>query len=135
MSGTHKRKAQPPPQVPHKEKLSFTFRAECMADVADVFRSLLADDGVTGALCHFSAEQHATLPDVEAVLVFRTYDSTALESIAAAMTALRLIAALEGDRHDLVNESLNFTDEYDGTRTGTGRQRADLAARITTRFV
>ena len=134
MSGTHKRKAQPPPQVACKG-LSFTFRAECMGDVADVFRSLLADDGVTGALCNFSAEQHATLPDVEAVLVFRTYDSTLLESIAAAMTALRLIAALEGDCHDLVNESLNFTDEYDGTRTDTGRQRADLVARITARFV
>ena len=94
MSGTHKRKAQPPPQVACKG-LSFTFRAECMGDVADVFRSLFADDGVTGALCNFSAEQHATLPDVEAVLVFRTYDSTVLESIAAAMTALRLMAALE----------------------------------------
>ena len=134
MSGTHKRKA-PLPLVAHEEKLSFTFRAECMADVADVFRSLLADDGVTSALCNLSAKQHTTLPDVEAVLVFRTYDSTALESIDAAMTALRLIAALEGDCHDLVNESLNFTDEYDGTRTDTGRQRADLVARITARFV
>ena len=126
MTESHKRKTPPPPTC---KELSLSFRAECMGDVVDVFNGIFAKQAVMKAICGYSAKQDDM--DVNVVLVFRAHDTNnTQETVAAIKTALTLMAELDGDVH-VINETLNFTDEYDSERTYTGEQRPNLMERIT----
>jgi hypothetical protein len=125
MSENHKRKSPPPPTC---KELSLSFRAECMGDVVDVFTGIFADQAVMKAICGYSAKLDAM--GVNVVLEFRAHDTNnTQETVAAIKTALTLMAELDGDVH-VINETLNFTDEYDSERTYTGEQRPNLMERI-----
>ena len=129
MSESHKRKTPPPPTC---KELSLSFRAECMGDVVDVFNGIFADQAVMKVICGYSTKLDAM--GVNVVLVFRAHDTNTQETVAAIKAALTLMAELEGDVH-VINETLNFTDEYDSERTYTGEQRPTLMERITDKLV
>ena len=124
MTESHKRNSPPPPTC---KELSLSFRAECMGDVVDVFNGIFADQAVMKAICGYSAKLDAM--GVNVVLEFRAHDTNTQETVAAIKTALTLMAELDGDVH-VINETLNFTDEYDSERTYTGEQRPGLMERV-----
>jgi len=127
MTESHKRKS------PTYKELSLSFRAECMGDVVDVFNGLFADQAVMKAICGYSTKLDAM--GVNVVLEFRAHDTNnTQETVAAIKTALTLMAELDGDVH-VINETLNFTDEYDSERTYTGEQRPTLMERIKDKWV
>ena len=129
MTESHKRKTPPPPTC---KELSLSFRAECMGDVVDVFTGIFADQAVMKAICGYSAKLDAMGVNVD--LVFRAHDTNTQETVAAIKAALTLMAELDGDVH-VINETLNFTDEYDSERTYTGEQRPTLMERIKDKWV
>ena len=112
----------------HIKELSFSFRAECMTDVSGAFSNLFSKHAVMRSLTHYSAKMPGTVPDADVVLVFRLYEGQ-MERFIDSITSM--LAALSGiyDGH-VISESLNFTDEYDGSRTHTGKQRDTILARV-----
>jgi hypothetical protein len=117
-----------PPRV---KELSFSFRAECMTDVVRALANILSKHAVMRSLTHYSAKTPGMVPDVDVVLVFRLYEGHMdrfIDSIATALTALSNIES-NLDCH-VINESINFTDEYDESRTHTGKQRDTILARV-----
>ena len=122
-------KTEPRPRAPPRIKeLSFSFRAECMTDVAHAFANLFSKHAVMRSLTHYSAKMPGMVPDVDVVLVFRLYEGQMdrfVDSIAAALAAMSGIR----DCH-VINESINFSDEYDGSRTHTGKHRDTIMERI-----
>ena len=113
------------------KELSFSFRAECMTDVVCALDKILSKHAVMRSLTHYSAKMPGMVPDVDVVLVFRLYEGQMdrfIDSIATALTALSNIERTL-DCH-VINESINFTDEYDESRTHTGKQRDTILARV-----
>lgn len=111
------------------KKLSFTFNAECMVDVFGIL-SLFKTEVILRGL-HGLTIQTGVFGDVEVVLVFCFYESTPMSSFIASITAA--LEAMEKSNLELhvANETLNFSDEYDGERTYSGgEQREDLIPRI-----
>ena len=113
--------------------LSFSFRAECMADATAVFAALLKSDEVMRSVCHYSATSKAPFDDVVGVLVFRLYGSDMRNFLGAVDAALSAMSDVEDEIH-VVLETLNFTPEYDGERTYTGELREELMDRIEERL-
>lgn len=112
-------------QQPRFKDLSFSFRGECMSDVGSVFAALLKDDDASLSLCHYSAKTTAHLPGVDGIVVFRLYDGMMDRFVRSIESSLDVMGQLDGDVH-VINETLNFTTDYDGNRTYTGEQRDTL---------
>ena len=110
------------------KELSFSFRAECMTDVSSAFAKLLSKNAVMRSLTHYSAKMPGMVPDADVVLVFRLYEGH-MERFVDSITAA--LASLSGiyDGHVII-ESINFTDEYDGSRTYTGKHIDTILERI-----
>jgi hypothetical protein len=113
--------------------LSFSFHGECMADVVGVFAAIFKTENALPSLCQYSASTTAPDPGVEGVLVFRLYDCDMARFIMSIETTLEVMAELGEDIH-VINETLNFTSAYDGTRTHTGEQRDNLMDLIDEKF-
>jgi hypothetical protein len=114
---------------PRFKELSFSFRAECMVDVAAVFSTIFKKTEVLHSLCQHSAKSDTMFPDVDVVLVFRLYDGHMDRFVNSIKTTLDLISDIDGDVH-VINETIHFTSEYDGQRTYTGEQRDTLMDRL-----
>jgi hypothetical protein len=94
--------------------------------VSGAFPNLFSKHAVMRSLTHYSAKMPGTVPDADVVLVFRLYEGQ-MERFIDSITSM--LAALSGI-YDVISESLNFTDEYDGSRTHTGKQRDAIMARV-----
>ena len=107
--------------------LSFSFRAECMADASAVFAALLKSDEVTKAVCRYSATTDGPFNDVVGVLVFRLYASEGgmRTFLGGIQEALSVMDDIEHDIH-VILETFDFTAKYDGLRTYTGEVREAL---------
>ncbi len=112
---------------PGTKELSFSFRAECMTDVVCAFANILPKYTVMRSLTHYSTKMPGMIPDVDAVLVFRLYEGQMDRFIDSVETTLTLLSSTASH---VINESINFTDEYDGSRTYTGKQRDNIMARV-----
>ena len=116
--------------TPRFKDLSFSFRGECMSDVGSVFAALLKDDDASLSLCHYSAKTTAHFSGVDGIVVFRLYDSMMDRFVRSIESSLDVMGQLDGDVH-VINETLNFTTDYDGNRTYTGEQRDTLMDHLT----
>ena len=104
-----------------------------MADVGAVFDAILKNEDASGSLCHYSAKTTAPYPDVDGILMFRLYDGNMPVFLKSVEAALTLMAELDEDAH-VINQTLNFTTEYDGARSDTGEQRDTLMDHIDERL-
>lgn len=91
--------------------------------------NLLNSTVVMRSLCDFTL-QTGVFGDVDVVLVFCFYESSGMGRLVGSITAA--LEAMQTSNLELhvANETLNFTDDYDGERTYTGLQRENLIARI-----
>ena len=112
---------------PAFKELSFSFRAECIHDVVGAMNRIFCNEEALKMLCGYSVKRDDMFPDVGVVVVFRAYEACIDEAVGVIKTVLTLIG--EDDAH-VINETINYTDEYDGERTYTGEQRPALRARI-----
>ena len=108
---------------PFKE-LSLSFRAECMSDVSCVMATLFNEPMVMISLQDYTVKT-GSFCEVEVVLVFRFYKGSTDAATATAATIFinsvkktidTIQCVEEAEDVHVINESINFTDEYDGSR-------------------
>ena len=116
---------------PRFKDLSYSFRGKCMAAVGAVFAAILKNEDASPSLCHYSAKLAS--PGVDGILVFRMYEGKVVRFILAVDAALSVIGEVDEDAL-VINETLNFTAVYDGTRTDDGEQRDTLMDHIDERL-
>ena len=105
------------------KELSLSFRAECMCDVSCVMTSLLKNDQVMSSLQDYTIKS-GSFGEVDGVFVFRFYKgstdaatTTATKSFIGSLKhTLDIMQCIDDADLHVINESINFTDEYDGDR-------------------
>jgi hypothetical protein len=113
---------------PRFKELSLSFRAECMHDVSCVIGAILAQHAMDESIFSYGVKSDM-FGAVDVVLVFRLYEGySADEFVATIRRTLGVMSRVDAEDVHVINESINFTDEYDGERTYNGLQR--LAARV-----
>lgn len=108
--------------------MSFSFRAECMQDVSAVMSGILMHPIVDWSMQTYAVSiEDADI--VEVALVFKCYENGINEFITAVTLALATMRGAGSELH-FINETINFTDEYDGSRTYNFDQRNTIVPRL-----
>ncbi len=119
------------------KELSLSFRAECMSDVSCVMNNLLKNDLVMSSLQDYTIKS-GSFGEVDGVFVFRFYKgsteaatTTATSSFISSLKhTLDIMQCIEDAEVHVINQSINFTDEYDGERDDERCISARLADKL-----